>query len=110
MVAPGELVFCSAKDKEPKDKSAGSRFGRAKRARRVRTRDGANQQAPDCRLFPALLTFDRGRQKGHPCPSGDARNPFRAPCGLFRPKAAVLDAANGRKTHISGRLNNATGM
>jgi hypothetical protein len=66
-----DTFLCTAKEKYPKERP------------------------PGCRFILALLAFGRVRQKGLPCPSGDARNPFRAPLGLFRPKAAVLGAANG---------------
>jgi hypothetical protein len=50
---------------------------------------------PAAAKAPALLAFAGDRQKGHPRPSDDARNPFRAPSGRFPVKAAVLGAANG---------------
>jgi len=45
----------------------------------------------------ALLTFVEGCLKGYPYPSGNERNPFHSPFGLFPTKAPVLSAAERDK-------------
>lgn len=118
-----DTFLCSAKDK-----FVWNKFGRTKCARRARARTGAKQQypkerPPGCRLNPALLrkpslvsalrasvplfkfapgefvAFSWGRQKGLPCPSGDARNPFRAPSGYSSRKLRCSARQTGFETN-----------
>jgi hypothetical protein len=52
------------------------------------------EKTPECRLFPALLAFERGCRKGLlPLRQRDAS--LHRPCGLIRSKAPVLGAAYG---------------
>jgi len=102
----------------PKDKFVRNKLGRAKRARRVRTREGANQRNqrkghPSGALFlrvtwsihgPRLrqrscanrlscrfVSSWRGGDRRHgPCASVAVRDPSRTPSGLFRAKTAML--------------------
>jgi hypothetical protein len=53
------------------------------------------KRRPGCRLFPALLAFTRGCQKGLPCPFDNVRHPCRTPNGLFPINAPMLGAAYG---------------
>jgi len=50
------------------------------------------ERPPGFRLYPALLTFDEGFQKGLPSPSENERHPCRSPNGLISPKAPMLGA------------------
>lgn len=88
----------------PKDKFVRNKLGRAKRTRRVRTKDGANQRNqrkghPNDTLNPALLALSRGRPKGLPVP----RSP-RAPLRAVPPQDYDARACHtGPITEIVGR-------
>jgi hypothetical protein len=66
--------LCAAKETYPKERPPGSR-------------------APSgC---PALRSPNRGPTTGHPAPARTARHPWRAPCGPYPIRTAVLGAAYG---------------
>jgi hypothetical protein len=73
----------------------------------VAKRKYPKKRRPGRRLFPSLLAFDGGCQKGHPWPSVNAMHPCIAPNGLIPPKAPVLGAAYGRKPSRNLKTNQA---
>ncbi|MCQ8130345.1 hypothetical protein [Methylomonas rivi] len=51
------------------------------------------ETTPECRVFPALLGFERGFPKGLPSPYEKRDASLHRPCGLNRSNPPVLGAA-----------------
>jgi hypothetical protein len=79
------------------DLNAGSRTGCRDTFFCLAKRKYPKKRPPRCRLFPALLGFERGCLKGLPSPCMQRAASLRRPYGLIRSKAPVLGAACGRK-------------